>query len=142
ALVKREKKSAGAIELASGLMKSLKPGDSLGTIASGANGARVERIDDLRISTTTSRTARDPAFAGALEALSPGQVSKPVAGARAVYVIRLLNRSAFDSSAYALQRSTIFSQLLQQKRDRYFAEWTEKLKESVEIEDKRDLFFR
>ncbi len=141
-LVKREKKNEKAAELGTALLKNLKPGDSLGTIAAGTNGARTERIDDLKISSTTSRIARDPAFTGALEALSPGQVSKPVTGARGVFVIKLLDRSAFDSTQYNAQRSTIFTQLLTQKRERYFTEWTEKLKESVEIVDKRDLFYR
>ncbi len=142
ALVKREKKNAKAVELAAVLVGRLKPGDSLGTLVPGTAGARVERVDDLKITSTTSRIARDPAFIGALEALSPGTTSKPVAGGRGVYVIRLIGKSAFDSTAYAAQRATLLSQMLQQKRERYFTEWSEKLRESVEIVDKRDMFYR
>jgi parvulin-like peptidyl-prolyl isomerase len=141
-LVRREKKSERAAGIAAELVRSVGPGDSLGTVASGRNGVRAERIDDLRISSTVSRTTRDPAFVGALEALSPGQVSRPVAGARGVYVVRLLGKTAFDSTAYRAQRAAIFTQILEQKRNLYFNEWTEKLKESAEIEDKRDMFYR
>jgi parvulin-like peptidyl-prolyl isomerase len=77
-----------------------------------------------------------------MEALSPGQVSKPVAGARSVYIVRLLSRSAFDSAAYSAQRATIVSQILQQKRERYFTDWTQKLRDAAEVEDRRDLFYR
>lgn len=140
--VRREKRTERAVEAARELLKALKPGDSLGTIAAGSRFARVERFDDLKLGSSTSRVARDPAFSGALEALAPGQVSTPVAGQRQVYVIRLIGKSAFDSSAYSIQRGTILAQMLQQKRERFFNEWTEKLKESVEIVDKRDLFFR
>jgi peptidylprolyl isomerase/peptidyl-prolyl cis-trans isomerase D len=141
-IVRREIKTAKAVEFAAGLLNSLKPGDSLGTLAASAPGARVERIDSMRVSSSTSMVGRDPAVIGALEALSPGQVSKPVTGMRSVYVVRLLNKSAFDSTAYAAQRSTILARMLQQKRERYFTTWTEKLKEGVEVDDRRDLFYR
>lgn len=141
-LVKREKKSGKTVDIAASLLKNLKPGDSLRTLAVGGNGVRVERIDALKVGTAAARVPRDPAFTGALESLSAGQVSKPVAGNRNVFVISLLNKSAFDSTLYNAQRATIFTELLEQKRERYFTEWTEKLRESVEILDKRDLFYR
>jgi peptidyl-prolyl cis-trans isomerase D len=141
-IVRREKKTAKAVEFASGLLNSLKPGDSLGTLAAAAPGSRTERIDSMRVASTTSRVGRDPAVIGALEALLPGQVSKPVAGTRSVFIVRLLSRSAFDSTAYAAQRATIASQMLTQKRERYFSEWTQKLRESSEVDDRRDLFYR
>jgi peptidyl-prolyl cis-trans isomerase D len=141
-IVRREKKTAKALEVASGLMASFKPGDSLSALAASVRGARFERADTIRVSSATSRLARDPAVVGALESLSPGQVSKPIAGARSVVIVRLLSKTPFDSTAYAAQRATILAQMLQQKRERYFTDWTEKLKESVTVEDRRDLFYR
>jgi parvulin-like peptidyl-prolyl isomerase len=141
-IIRREKKSAKAVEIASGLLNSLKPGDSLSTLGGAAPGARVDRIDSFKVSTSASRVGRDPVVIGAMEALSPGQVSKPVAGARSVYIVRLLSRSAFDSAAYSAQRATIVSQILQQKRERYFTDWTQKLRDAAEVEDRRDLFYR
>jgi peptidyl-prolyl cis-trans isomerase D len=141
-ILKREKKAAKAVEAAAGLLTSYKPGDSLSTLAGAAPGARVERVDSFRVTSSTSRVARDPVVIGALEGLAPGQVSKPVAGSRSVYIVRLLHRSAFDSAAYGAQRATIVSQILQQKRERYFTDWTQKLRDAADVEDRRDLFYR
>jgi hypothetical protein len=34
------------------------------------------------------------------------------------------------------------TRLLQEKRNRYLADWMESLRKNAEIEDKRDLFYR
>lgn len=141
-IVRREKKTAKTAEIAAAALAKLGPGDSLRSAAGSAAGIRADRVPDLRVTTVAARAVRDPAFTGALEALSPGETSKPVPGARGVYVIRVHARTPFDSAAYKVQRGTIFSQLLQQKRDRHFTDWTAKLRETAVIEDKRDLFFR
>jgi parvulin-like peptidyl-prolyl isomerase len=79
---------------------------------------------------------------GVLERLRPGEISAPVAGVRGVYLLQLISKTPFDSTAFANQRETLQSQLLQEKRSRYVSEWLAKLKESAEIEDNRDIVYR
>ncbi len=141
-LVKREKKRAALISMAEEALKNLGPGDSLTTIAPRFADANVRYVRDMTISGATGRIARDPAFAGALEALSPGQISKPVSGSLGVYVIHLLSKSDFDTASYRARRPAILNELLLQKRNRVFSDWTQSLRESAEIVDNRDLFYR
>jgi len=141
-LVRREKKIARVMEMASAALQKLKQGDSLGTIAPEFPNARVQVIRDMKMTAASGRVGRDPVFAGALEALSPGQTSKPLAGLRGVFIIKLLNRTEFDTAAYLAQKPSILNELLSQKRAQYFSEWTTALRASATIVDDRDLFYR
>ncbi|HLB01299.1 MAG TPA: peptidylprolyl isomerase [Bacteroidota bacterium] len=141
-LVKREKKISALTAMAADAMKDMKPGDSLGTIASRFPDTQVQYLRDIKIAAAAGRAGRDPAFAGALEALSPGRISKPLAGLGGVFLVQLLGKSDFDSTAYRSQRPAILNELFLAKRDRYFTEWTQSLRESATIVDNRDLFYR
>jgi parvulin-like peptidyl-prolyl isomerase len=85
---------------------------------------------------------RDPAFIGGISALKPGEISKPIEGQRGVYLIRLLSKSSFDSTAYNTQKDNLRTQLLSERRNRYFTEWSDQLKKAADIVDNRDLFYR
>ncbi len=141
-VVKREKKIAALSSMAAEALKTLKPGDSLTTIAPRFGDAKVQYVRDVTISSATGRIARDPVFAGAVDALAAGQISKPITGPRSVYVIHLLSKTAFDTASYQARRPAMLSALLLQKRNQIFADWTELLRESAEIVDNRDLFYR
>jgi len=141
-LVKREKKTAALLVIAGEAMKTLKQGDSLTTIASRFTNASVQYLRDVKITAAIGRVGRDQVFAGALEALSPDQISKPLAGIRGVFIIHLLSRTDFDSAGYQAQRPAILNEILLQKRTQTFSDWTESLRASATIVDDRDLFYR
>jgi hypothetical protein len=54
----------------------------------------------------------------------------------------LLSRSSFDSTAYASQKETVKTRLLQERRSMFLAQWLEQLKQNADIEDHRDLYYR
>jgi hypothetical protein len=129
-------------EMITGLRGKLAPGDSLTKVAELDPATKVQRIGSFTLVASVPGIGRDQNFIGALSALSPGQVSPPVEGVRGVYLIQLVSRSEFDSTAYAAQRDMLRSQVIQDKRSRFLADWVAKLKEEAEIEDNRDVFFR
>lgn len=69
------------------------------------------------------------------------KVSDPIKGYRGQFLVKVIERSSFDSSAYSSQRNTIRDQLYQEKRSMYVNQWLEKIKKDADIEDKRYVFF-
>ena len=71
-----------------------------------------------------------------------GEIAGPVQSQRGAYLVQVASRTPFDSAAYASQRSGMEERLLQDKKSRFLTDWLTKLRESAEIEDHRDLYFR
>ena len=84
----------------------------------------------------------EPAVIGAAKAGEIGTILPPVEGQRGSYLIKILSRTAIDTSAFNAQKSTLAAQLLQEKKQRVLSQWLEKLKETADIEDNRELFYR
>ncbi len=87
------------------------------------------------------KVGRDYAFTGKVLDLEAGKISEPVKGLRGYYLIKLLSKTPFDSSAFAVQENQIRANLLQQKRSTFFNEWITELKKNADIEDNRNRFF-
>jgi peptidyl-prolyl cis-trans isomerase D len=84
---------------------------------------------------------RDYAFIEKAQKLELNKVSEPVKGLRGYYLMKVINRTAFDSSAFASQRSTIMSQLLSEKKNAYINQWIETMKKNADIVDNRYRFY-
>ncbi|MBI5470915.1 MAG: peptidylprolyl isomerase [Ignavibacteriae bacterium] len=138
----RKKKTEKTKEIASQLRSKLAAGDSLTKLSTLDTRLHVQRTGDFVMSGGVPGVGRDMNFFGAAEALKPGEISQPVGSTRGVYLIQLIARGTLDSTAYAAQRETLQSQMLQEKRNRYIGEWLTKMKESADIEDNRDIFYR
>lgn len=85
---------------------------------------------------------RDYAVIGAAKQGETGKILPPIEGQRGFYLIKILSRTTIDTSAFNSQKHMLATQLLQEKKQRVLAQWLEKLKESADIEDNRELFFR
>jgi parvulin-like peptidyl-prolyl isomerase len=70
------------------------------------------------------------------------EISPPLKGNQGVYIVKLKSKTSFDSTAYTLQRNTLRDQLLQQKRNQFFSQWLQSLKEEADINDRRFMFYR
>lgn len=141
-LVVRKKKLAKAEEIAASLKAKLGPADSLTKIAELDPAIKVQHTGSFTLSVGPPILGRDPAFIGAVSGLAVGQISAPVAGSRGAYLIQLLSRSPFDSTAFKAEHDGLRTQLLQEKKNRFLTDWIAKLKESADIEDDREEFFR
>ena len=68
-------------------------------------------------------------------------ISEPVKTNNGYYLIKVISKSDFDSTAYSTQRSIIRNNILQQKKRTFVSNWLTELKEKAEIVDNRYLFF-
>lgn len=84
---------------------------------------------------------RDFAFIETSLDLEKGKVSEPVKGTRGYYIIKLNEKSEFDSAAYESQRNLLLDNIMQEKKSSYFNQWLSKLKEDADIKDNRHIFF-
>jgi peptidyl-prolyl cis-trans isomerase D len=138
----RQKKIEKVEELARGLKAQLGPADSLTRISQLNPQVNVERSPEFTLENGVPGIGREPHFLGAVSGLSVGEISPPVETFRGAFLIQLLHRTAFDSSAFQTQENVLRTQMLQDKRNRFLSEWIAKLKEDADIEDHRDVFFR
>jgi parvulin-like peptidyl-prolyl isomerase len=84
---------------------------------------------------------RDYAFINAAVKAELNKVTDPVRGFRGQFLIKVIERTAFDSTAYLTQRNLIRDQIYQEKRSMYINQWLDKLKKDADIKDKRYVFF-
>jgi parvulin-like peptidyl-prolyl isomerase len=85
---------------------------------------------------------RENAVLGAVKNSPIGTILPPIEGQRGYYLVKIMQRTPFDTAAYAAQKNILSTQVLQEKKQRVLTEWLEKLKETADIEDNRELFFR
>ncbi len=73
--------------------------------------------------------------------LKVNTVSDPVKGANGYYLIKVIYRTPFDSTAFQNQEAQIRQNLLQSRRNIYLSQWLANLKKSADIVDNRQKFF-
>jgi peptidyl-prolyl cis-trans isomerase D len=142
AMVKREKKLEKLKNLASELRQMLMPGDSLRKISTKRPDMIVQRAPSFTLAGAIPGIGRDLGFIGEVAALKAGDISNPVTGQRGVYLIKLLGKTPFDSTLYHTTKDNLRSQMMNEKRNRVFADWSDQLKKSADIVDNRDMFYR
>lgn len=69
------------------------------------------------------------------------KVTDPVKGYRGYYLIKVTQRTPFDSSAFEIQRNSIRDNLIRQKQSSVLSEWIAQLKKKAKIVDNRKQFF-
>ncbi len=106
---------------------------------------RVAARDSLEIKETGYFTrndyipgvGREPNFIGTAFGLKVQEISNPVETTRGYYLIKLLDKTKIDEKAFEVQKSQIYTQLLNQKKMQAFTEWYNELKQKAEIKDFR-----
>jgi len=134
-VVIREKKFEKAKQKAADLSKKIS-GD-LNKITTYDSKINVQTTGSFTPGGSVPTVGRDYAFIETALGLGFNKVSQPVKGFRGYYLISVIERSEFDSSAYSIQRNTMRDQILQEKRNTYFNQWLAKLKEEADIKDNR-----
>jgi peptidyl-prolyl cis-trans isomerase D len=140
--VVQRKKVAKVLQMAADVRAQLNSSDSL-TKAKALNPLiDVRELSGFTASSPLAGIGRDLAFIGAVSGLEVGKISPPVESTRGAYLIQVLSRSPFDSTAFASQEESLRARLLQEKRNTFLAEWLDALKKAATIEDYRDLYYR
>jgi parvulin-like peptidyl-prolyl isomerase len=138
----RQMKIKRTLAMAEEYRGKLAPGDSLTILKNLNPSINVQRAGPVTLTGAIPGVGRDQNVIGTVAAMPVGTISHPVEGRNGAYLIHLLSRSEFDSTAYQTQRSAIRAQLQQERKGKAFNEWLTKLKERADIEDNRDMFFR
>ncbi|MBM4169455.1 MAG: hypothetical protein FJ215_09915 [Ignavibacteria bacterium] len=140
--VVRQKKMELLKQEAEEFKRTLQSGDNL--LAKGRNltYATAQSTGLFRPSDAPPAIGRDLNFIGTMLAMTPGEISKPFEGVRGYYVARLTAKTAFDSTKFAQEDSSLRTQILEEKRNRITQDWLTSLRDKAEIEDFRERFFR
>ncbi len=140
--VQMKKKIAKVGDYAQQVRSRLQPTDSLGVVTTFDTTLKASKTGNITPTTWLPNIGRDYEFIGKALSLKAGEVSQPFSLQRGSYIVRLLSRTEPDSALYQSKKKEIRDQLLQEKRNRYLAEWLNKLKEKADIVDNRDRYFR
>jgi parvulin-like peptidyl-prolyl isomerase len=74
--------------------------------------------------------------------MNVGELSNVIEGTRGYYIVKLLSKSSFDSTVYNAQKNNLRTQLMSERRNKAFSDWSAKLKKEAEIVDNRDMWYR
>jgi len=140
--VLRDKKFDALRETVETFYKGLAPNADLLAAAKSAPQAAAAKTGAFKAQDAPPGIGRDYAFIGHVTALKAGEISKPFQGTRGFYVAKLLSKSAFDSTQYAVEKTALRDQIIGEKRNRLFTDWLTALREKAEIEDLRNQFYR
>ncbi|MDP1677092.1 MAG: peptidylprolyl isomerase [Bacteroidota bacterium] len=102
----------------------------------------VQTTGDFSFGGAIPGVGRENAVSGAAKNEAIQKILSPIEGKRGYYLVKILNRTSLDTTAYSASKNMIATQLINEKKQRVLTQWLEKMKETAEIEDNRDSFFR
>jgi peptidyl-prolyl cis-trans isomerase D len=142
ALAVKEKKLEKIHSDVDAFYKTLTPSSDLITAAQTNPNLTAQATGPFKPTDAPNGVGRDLKFIGTALALKSGELSKPVEGNRGYYIIKLLSKTEFDTAAFNVDRESLRTQLLQEKRQRALTDWMTSLRDKADIVDHRDKFFR
>ena len=101
----------------------------------------VKSTGRFNAATSIPGIGRDYNFIETALNLEPNKISNPVKASTGYYLIKVLSKSNFDSTAFAQQSSVIRNNLLQQKRQALINQWLTDLNAKADIVDNRYMFY-
>ncbi len=138
-LVVREKQFEKAKQLAEEIKQKI--GSDLSKATSINPKVIYNQAKDFTPSGTVPGIGRDWAFIETALKSEVNKVSDPVKGYRGYYLIKVTQRTPFDSSAFEIQRNSLMDNLIRQKQSSLLSEWISQLKKKANIVDNRKQFF-
>ena len=137
----RQKKMTQLKEIVQQKYSILGENGDLNALTADAN-ISVQTTGDFSFGGAIPGVGREYAVSGAAKNGETQKILSPIEGKRGYYLVKILNRTAFDSSAYSASKNMLSMQLINEKKQRVLTQWLEKMKETADIEDNRDSFFR
>jgi hypothetical protein len=84
---------------------------------------------------------KDNAFSYTALSMKVGETSEPVRGLRGYFIIHLMEKTPFDSTAFQAQLTTLRNSLYQEKKSAALNTWIAEIKEKADVVDKRYMFY-
>ncbi len=134
-----EKQFEKARELATTVMK--KAGNDLNKISQIDSRIQVGTTGRFNSTTSIPTIGKDNALIFTALSMKPGELSEPIKGLRGYYVVKLIDKTPFDSTAYQAQAGILRNSLIQEKKSASLNAWLTGIKEQAEIVDNRYLFY-
>jgi len=138
-LLKAKKKVELAKQKALDIKSKIK-GD-LSKVVNYDKNAFVGSLKDITPNSSIPGIGRDYAFIGAALNAKVNKITDPIGGRRGIYLLKVLSRTPFDSSAFAIQKNTIRDNILNRKRRTFINDWIAIMKDKADIVDDRYLFY-
>ncbi|MBN8704842.1 MAG: SurA N-terminal domain-containing protein [Bacteroidetes bacterium] len=98
----------------------------------------VKTAQDFTLNGVAAGVGRDNSFNGVTFSLSEGAVSKPFKGERAVYILKVVQKTEADLTKLEADAVRIASQLESTKKNELVNGWLEGAKDKAKVEDNRD----
>jgi parvulin-like peptidyl-prolyl isomerase len=104
--VKREMKMKKVKGIAETVLSTLTPTDDLQKVATQYPNLSAQRLSQITFSGFVPGIGRDLGFIGGISALNPGDISKPIEGARGYYIIKLIGKSSWTPHCSTPKKKT------------------------------------
>jgi parvulin-like peptidyl-prolyl isomerase len=101
----------------------------------------VRRTGRFNAETSIPGIGKNYAFIQTAIYAEPNVIPEPVKVPIGYYLLKVISKSPFDSTAYNMQSSTIRNNILQQKKQTVISQWLNTLKEKADIVDNRYIFY-
>lgn len=140
--LKEQKKLDRTFEIAKEMYEKIKTSSDFSAASSVFPRVKIGNVDDLTPKSPISGIGRDFAFNDYAIGGEIGKLSEPIKGTRGSYIIKVTSKVPFDSTAFAVQKNSLRDFLMSQKKQAFFAQWLQNLKDEADIEDLRYKFYR
>lgn len=113
----------------------------LNSIRNDASQYSFATADSFKVSKPNAQIGQDYALSRAIFKMKPGEISKPIKGAKGYYIVKLNSVTEFSEEDYLLKAPDIKKSLLSTKRQSIVSDWLTKMQNNAEIIDNRDKYF-
>lgn len=138
----RDKKSSKEFSIAQDIRTKIGDSGDLNLAKEVLSTVKIASVNNFSTVGSIPTIGREFAFSQTAFESPINVVSEPVKGNRGSYIIRVTNKTEFDSTSYSLRKNTIRTSLLNQKKSALYSQWLVDIKEEADIVDNRYNFYR
>ncbi len=136
-----EKKKKKAEQLCRELYEQITPDDNLKKIAE-EHSLDVHTTGFFKREASIPRIGKNINFSATAFKLEEGEISKPIEGTRAYYLLKVINRKRISKENFESVKDSYENTYLQQKMQQIYRSWYTNLKEKAKIKDYRYLYYQ
>jgi peptidylprolyl isomerase/peptidyl-prolyl cis-trans isomerase D len=134
-----EKKYNILLGIATDLEGKIKNGD-INSLKEVAAQYSYEVADSFSVSKPDKILGQDYALSTAVFKMKPGEISKPIKGAKGYYIVKINSITEFKEDDYILKAQEIKKNMLMNKKQQIVSEWLTRMQSEAEIIDNRSKY--
>ncbi len=141
AAINRDKENSVAEKMATQLKGQVDSGASFESLKQDNDKLELVPSDTKKLSSSFISLGKSDQVVGALLNANEGDLIGPIKTYRGYGLIKVKAISAFDSTAWSVQKDLVHLDLMRQKQNRVYRSWMAERKEEADIVDNRKYFF-